>query len=361
MLDCIQNFPGKVTVGRGRRRFVPSTSQVDEPPVAAFSTSHPDFSLLGLGVDPNWNNWRDRDGFYGVKATKEQGPKRQGMKTSTIPDVVSQAGDYARFHLSAKPFVLFSVGLLIHGSHFCVAIFDRDGVCISPVGDIWQETRYFIRVVRSMTCELTGVELGLDPTVTELDLHATRKLLGPSATEPTYPSYIIDSVGNNAQRWCTVGPPIWSSISLLGRGTMVWHVRRYNANQLHGPVMVLKTAWRSSKRDPESSIYEAISGRHPGLANYLIGGDVFDPRRVLPVRDASHHDKTVISVCSLRGNPPHDGAATSILHRLIMRSVGKPLWEYKSDLELLRGMVAALQGPSAIRSHPESRCAHHFS
>jgi hypothetical protein len=75
--------------------------------------------------------------------------------------IVTQAADYARFHISARPFQLFSVGLLIFGTSFCVTIFDHGGVQFSSVHDIWSPE--FFRVVRCLTCNMSPVELGQDP------------------------------------------------------------------------------------------------------------------------------------------------------------------------------------------------------
>ncbi|KAF8180595.1 hypothetical protein BJ912DRAFT_980853, partial [Pholiota molesta] len=72
---------------------------------------------------------------------------------------------YARMHLSARPSLLFSVALLVFGSEFCVAVFDRAGAQFSPMRDVWADTRLFVRVVKSLTCLLSDLELGHDPMV----------------------------------------------------------------------------------------------------------------------------------------------------------------------------------------------------
>jgi hypothetical protein len=55
------------------------------------------------------------------------------------------------------------------------------------------------------------------------------------------------------------------------------------------------------------------------------------------------------TVRALDINPP-----TPVLHRLVLGTVGRPLWEYTSELDLLTGFRAALQGESLLiisRSH----------
>ena len=56
----------------------------------------------------------------------------------------------------------------------------------------------------------------------------------------------------------------------------------------------------------------------------------------------------MITVHHLRAEVFDAFAPNLVLHRLILKSVGRPLWEYSSDLELLKGMRAALEGACCI-------------
>jgi hypothetical protein len=176
--------------------------------------------------------------------------------------------------MSARPFKLFCIGILIFGTEFCVAIFDRGGVTLSPVYDMFQDMEIFIRVVRGIACNLSIVELCFDPTVRVLTDEETQRLTGSSK----YPSSVVSSCGSDSREWCTIGPPMWTSLSFLGSGTNVWRVRAYalSVSQdpiLHGDEIIMKTAWRSSARTSESGIYSVV-GNHPGLAKFICGGDV---------------------------------------------------------------------------------------
>ena len=129
----------------------------------------------------------------------------------------------------------------------------------------------------------------------------------------------------------------------MGRGTNVWRVREYVVNDkddpnLRGNEMIMKTAWRSSARTFESGIYLAIDQPPEGLAKFECGGDVW-------------YTGYPITVQNLRGNALHDldiDPPTPVLHRLILSTVGRPLWEYTSELDLLTGFRAALQGKSLL-------------
>ncbi|THH15946.1 hypothetical protein EW146_g4616 [Bondarzewia mesenterica] len=77
---------------------------------------------------------------------------------------------------------------------------------------------------------------------------------------------------------------------------------------------------------------------HPGLAKYLAGGDMRDPRRL------GLKEVPLLTVRHIRLEAFDPSAVTPVLHRLITSTTGRPLWEYSSDLELLKGMRAALDG-----------------
>ncbi|KAF8971192.1 hypothetical protein BDZ97DRAFT_1914201 [Flammula alnicola] len=336
---------GQVTASRRFQR-TRGMLKADEPHTFGFPSCSPDITITTSnphGVDPSKSKlWRHRDGFGEVKPSKKQGPKP--AIAGKIPPLLTQAADYARLFMSARPFMLFCVGILIFGTEFCVGIFDRDGITLSPIYDMFDNTEIFIRVVRSMACHLTINELGLDPTVRVLTDLETQNL---TKSRQKYPSAVMTSVGNDPRRWCTIGPPIWMSLSFLGRGTNVWRVREYveDVNQqpfLGRDEMILKTAWRSSSRTPESDIYMSITAPPEGLAKFECGGDVkfagypitVQNLRSYPVRNFLPKDDI---------DPP-----TPVLHRLVLRTVGRPMWEYKSDRDLLTGFRDALQAHKAL-------------
>ncbi|EMD33826.1 hypothetical protein CERSUDRAFT_98372 [Gelatoporia subvermispora B] len=56
----------------------------------------------------------------------------QSDRNTTPKEIVVHTANFARLHMSGRPFQLFSVGLLIYGNEFCVGIYDRAGVRFSP-------------------------------------------------------------------------------------------------------------------------------------------------------------------------------------------------------------------------------------
>ncbi|KIM76113.1 hypothetical protein PILCRDRAFT_13018 [Piloderma croceum F 1598] len=290
------------------------------------------------------------DSFITLKPLKKQGPKPAVM--GTIPAIVTQSADYVRLFMSTQPFMLFCVGILIFGTEFCVGIFDRDRITFSPAYDMFQDTDTFIRVVRSLACNLLIKEMGSDPTIRVLTDAETQKLTG--STEG-YPHAVVSSGGSDPRQWCTIGPPIWTSLSFLGRGTNVWLVREYvvwlvreyvvgvtQEPLLRGNIMIMKTAWCSSARTPESDIYMSIDQFPEGLAKFECGGDVKHAGYPITMQNLRSHPVDI--VLPEEGiNPP-----MPVLHRLILGTVGRPLWEYTSDFDLLAGFHDALQAHKAL-------------
>ena len=142
-----------------------------------------------------------------------------------------------------------------------------------------------------------------------------------------FPTFVVLMGG---RRWYTVGLPIWTSVSLLGRGTCVWLVRENGT----GPLLVLKSTWRSASRISESMIYGSVDGHHPALAKLHSGEDVLFPG-----------EQRYITSHNLRGPSTNESTEGEVfLHRLLLESRGRPLWEYHSEKELLQGIRAALSG-----------------
>lgn len=325
------------------RRFTQSNKiYLTEPHTIGFPKASSDFTLDEGSAQGT--RWRDRSGFVEIKASVRDTPEvvRAAPDGSTVKGIVVQASNYARLHLAGSPFQLFSLGMLIFGMKFSVGFFDRGGVTLSPIYDVLDSTGYFIRVVRQIT-EVSRITLGRDPSVRELlddgpddddlsILSTTSHLRSSDGKYPIYHLCLSDAEKKDNISWCTVGPPIWTSLSLLGRGTEIWRVAALKDNAWTGKVLVMKSAWRSDKRISESDIYMAIKDLHPGIAEYSHGADVTGP------------DGHVISVDSLRLSPKPGNPGNPILHRLFLKTLGRPIWKFNSELGLFKGVLAALKG-----------------
>ncbi|EMD33828.1 hypothetical protein CERSUDRAFT_126049, partial [Gelatoporia subvermispora B] len=301
-----------------------------------YPSNKPDYSAVSeQSFQRPGDRWRDRHSWCEIKVRVSDGPYSD--RNVDAKEIIVQTVDYARLHMSGRPFQLFSVGLLIYGDQFCVGIYDRAGVRFSPSYHIWDDLDTFIRVVRCITTNMTPEQLGQDPTVTTVtgiehdQWFAKLQANGISIEEyiPGEPVYEVSLGGTDSRRWVTVGTPIWISLSLFDRGTLVWLVRNKTSLDLR----VLKNAWHSGARTPESEIYQLIEGEHPGVARFDNGADVKFPGT-----------GDIISTASLRGRGDANSAEHSVLHRVFIYPEGRSLFKARSELELLKGMRAALRG-----------------
>lgn len=304
-----------------------------------FQTVRPDFTLLKSEVERTKSKlWRDREGFCEVKASAKDSPNST-RTPGNATTVLVQAADYARLHMSASPFQVFSIGLLIYGHKFAIAYFDRGGAQVTPGYDMWVNLKDFIRVVRCMTWHMSSIELGQDPSVSLVPDNLQRLMYNAEevrASEPaneSYPMYRVTMGGTGTQEWYTLGKPIWSSVSLFGRGTTIWKVYDPKTKK----ILILKNYWHPERRHSESHIYQSIRGAHPAVANFEYGDDVSFPG-----------EKCLISAATLRSPSDHnteeDDEDDPVLHRAFLSTIGKPLWEADSEYEIIKGMRDAIQG-----------------
>lgn len=84
-------------------------------------------------------------------------------------------------------------------------------------------------------------------------------------------------------------------------------------------------------RTPESDVYQGLPTDHPGVAKFSSGADVQMPNSQL-----------TICVSELRGAEATKDDPT--LHRIFLTSIGTPVWEYTSEVQLVRGIRAAVLG-----------------
>ncbi|KAJ8481138.1 hypothetical protein ONZ45_g15400 [Pleurotus djamor] len=238
-----------------------------------------------------------------IKPKSTQGLVPRSADLEKVARTLAQTADYARLHLSSRPFQLFSIAVVVSGSKFVVAIFDRDGVTVSSDFDMWQDIEVFVRVIRQITHGLSPIELGQDPSVQELPaespllnkVHTKQlELCTPPATV-SFPSYLVTCPRQLSPRpatpfdateeqwtsdqWVTIGPPIWTSLSLCGRSTSVWRVTRVEDGKIVNinEIRILKNSWRRSNRDSESAIYQSIKTHPSGVAKFLQGGGRHGP------------------------------------------------------------------------------------
>ncbi|KAI0697941.1 hypothetical protein C8T65DRAFT_813437 [Cerioporus squamosus] len=289
--------------------------------------------------------WRQCSSFIEVKAKARYSPTKAGGPAANEAGklTLAQGADYARFTFMTHPFNLFVYGVFVSGNEFCLGFFDRCGVVLSPDYTLTQGEglRTFVRVVIRLLWAMSPTDLGQDPTVS----------LEPGHTyyAEAYPSYRITMSpdSEDTRSWITAGPPLWVSHTLLGRGTVVWRALG-PSSQARLP-SILKTAWRSSNRVSELDIYDMIK-------SILYENKVAYPRSVAEADnggDVRSHTGKPVSVKALRGfddmfPPIVHGISDRILHRVTVRKLGKPLWQYSSIEQLFRALAGAIEGHKVL-------------
>ncbi|KAF8908626.1 hypothetical protein CPB84DRAFT_1767103 [Gymnopilus junonius] len=348
LFEYIQNFDNSESLNSPFRNSFQSADKIEtesEGTMLGFPKAMPAFTMLDFSSPILTSSlrskyavrWHHQAAFCEIMASEQHSPN-----IGEVKPIVAQAANYARLHLSAHPFQLFSVGLLIFGLKFCVAIFDRGGVCFSPICSIFSDVETFIRVIHAMEFHLSPVELGRDPTVTALSGQKQQEWLDyveenlnyAIDRKDSYPTFRVKGIpGFSNCKLFTIGKPIWSSLSLLGRGTSIWMVADKNT----GEMFVLKNAWRQDNRNSESQIYEAITGKHPTLAVFECSGDVMFRH------SGSSRNVSVQNLRQEGGSKnPNDTVNDIIFHHLLIRTIGRSILQWTTYKELLLGIRDAI-------------------
>ena len=280
--------------------------------------------------------WRHFAVLLKVRCDDLDGPNpADGM---TLTGLAAHLADMARLHLAARPFMRYSVHLTICGSTFNLAIFDRAGGVVSKDYNINKDLEMFIRIIRRLGKDLDAYDLGLDRTV--VPLHSL-------SSWEQFPEFRV-TVG--ASTYITQGLPFWQSTSLIGRGTFVCVVvLEGDVNECdEGRVktFILKNAWRACARLAESTIYKMIYSATTesaldltdldGVARFVDGGDIFDPQEPNEVIKMSSHRRGF--------GRPIDENDDPVLHRLVLASHGRKLYEFVSFSQLMRAAKTMSKG-----------------
>ena len=153
--------------------------------------------------------------------------------------------------------------------------------------------------------------------------------------------------------YITQGLPRWQATSLVGSGTFLWvvvpEVDAKESGKGSVKTFILKNAWQSCAQMVESTIYEMIYSASTestlyltnldGVAQFIEGGDIFDPQRAnTRVKVSSHR----------RGfRKPIDENDDLVLHQLVLASHGRMLYEFVTFSQL---MCAAKKMNSSMRN-----------
>ncbi|TFK45203.1 hypothetical protein OE88DRAFT_1669568 [Heliocybe sulcata] len=155
---------------------------------------------------------------------------------------------------------------------------------------------------------------------------------------PELESVLVQVPGRTPQEptevYLTMGPAIFASRSLFGRGTRVWLATLADGSS--PDFVVIKDTWRDANRVAEGEIYQSIEGI-PGVARL---GRAVDLGR----GDQSDVHTTIAKTLNQKFRKPR--FLERIHSRSIILSIGRPLDLFRSTLELTEAMRSALGGLS---------------
>ncbi|KAG1719222.1 hypothetical protein EDB19DRAFT_1861120 [Suillus lakei] len=328
------------------RQLVSMSDHVPDAENMSFPHNKPDFVLAevpptsdpltpAIDVGSDGVKWRQISGFIEVKSQVRDGPNV--TKSTSVKPIVLQAANYARLIMAARPFQLYVLCVFIYGHKFSLGWYDRRGVIISEDYDILNDLDILVNVILQLTTHMTTYQLGHD--------RSARLLEGHSYYQLEYPSFLV-SMGATGDTclWKTKGPPVWSSLSLLGRGTATWRaVVPSNKPEKDEVIVILKTLWRSQTRQSESNIYGRIKLPLPGVAEFSLGDDVR-----IPLAKETHARVTIGTLRSLVLDDDAGVLDDPVLHRLVLNTVGLPLWDAGTTKDLILGSLTALKGHQGL-------------
>ena len=334
-----EDTPGPSKVRRSSKKQQSARDGNNQSQTDAFDKRRPDLVLVDRSTEEHQQRgclWRQIAVLLEVKRIFEHGPNP--ADGTTLTPLAAQLADMARLHLAARPFMRFSVHLTVCGAIFNLAIFDRAGGVISKDYNINKNLNTFIRIIRRLGRDLDAYDLGLDRTV--VPLHT----LG---SWEHFPEFRV-KVGGSA--YITQGLPLWQSSSLVGRGTFVWvavlGADAEESGKGSAKTFILKNAWRACARLAESTVYKMLYSATTestssltnldGVARFVEGGDIYDPQQPNDVVKVSSHRKGF--------GKPVDENDDPVLHRLVLASHGRMLYEFETFAQLMRAAMKMNSG-----------------
>ncbi|EPQ50482.1 hypothetical protein GLOTRDRAFT_133855 [Gloeophyllum trabeum ATCC 11539] len=152
--------------------------------------------------------------------------------------------------------------------------------------------------------------------------------------------------GDKVEQYITIGPPLFTSVALLGRGTCTWLAvpvpgtveNPERSNEDH--FVIIKDSWRDPSRRIEGDIYGIIHGPEghvPGVARLRSDVDLVD----LPDPNSGMH-RTIAEILNKHYEPRK--CPPRVHHRCILDSVGIPLSRFSSTRQALEAFYDVVLG-----------------
>ncbi|EEQ91416.2 serine/threonine-protein kinase Sgk2 [Blastomyces dermatitidis ER-3] len=329
----------------------------------------------------NNHNWADILVVGELKKSKEE------IKTK---GTLLQMSRYVREVFAAQPTRRFIHAFAVCGTEMEVWVFDRSGPYSSGIIDVYTDSRQFFQVLVGYTM-MSDEELGLDTFI--------------ARDEDGNKSITVKGPGNSEERKMQLGDMLSFQRAIVCRGTTCFLA---NDGQAEG---VAKFSWVSDKRRPEAELLELASQKNVRGVATIIGygaitsiadmrcGLTFDNKRhnfkSAPPSTTSllHHSQPLTwpgyldihrKTSSRKRRSPDKGLQTSkrsrntqqeselsfsiqsvhqpslfdrnseelydnrILRCLVISPAGRPIYDYRSPLELLTALCDAIKAHQSL-------------
>ncbi|KAG8689022.1 hypothetical protein FRC11_004280 [Ceratobasidium sp. 423] len=196
---------------------------------------------------------------------------------------------------------------------------NRSDVVVSEKFDVNKDWKYFVRIILSIIVA-SRVDLGYDLDIEAVSPHDEN-------LEPSYDITIHNPDTKKKTVYRTIG--IISDVgadSMVGRGTRVWKVRKFENGHLIGPIYALKDVWVHEDRDPEHLIIQKIREQEPKYSRYFLTPIDFG---FAPLNSASPSipDSTHKTMCPQSNLEP----TRMVVHILFIRILGNRTTESQSQ------------------------------
>lgn len=230
--------------------------------------------------------------------------------------------------LCSQPWRRYVLAMSLASDELRIHLFDRSGVVVSPPIKFHADIAETCRIIQAIA-SADDVTLGYDPTL---------QMLPPLHGQPTTP--FVGTVQMDDATYNIV-EVLWTSNGFVGRCTSIYHVRpqdappRNDGEEVDQYDYVLKDVW------PEEHVMEReemILGRIAGIEG------VPSLIKAWTVQYKGADDTTLRhrpSEWDMKLSPRY---TTRVHRRLLMTSIGSPLSTFRSQRELLSGLITALEG-----------------
>ncbi|TFK52757.1 hypothetical protein OE88DRAFT_1295075 [Heliocybe sulcata] len=337
----------------------------------------PDLTFFANNEDNKSDKWELGLAFIEAKSQDrqdpfyddERNPKEELRMHLREMEVWNQIQDYATRAYGARA-RCFMVAIGIFGNYARFFRWDRSLVTVSRGFKYKEEPELLWQFIAGLgTPGYDGS--GLDPTVADYvevqrlavpgleEKYAkarTKRLLSLEVSELSdadlrKQSSVItvpSSSGVKEEKYISIGPPLFASGAVLGRGTRAWLAvpvpgtvdNPERSNEDH--FVILKDSWREESRAPEGDVYRAIYGDADcafGIARMRSSVDLYDPED-----DSDGHDIVHTTIATWVAQYFGRQFCHRVHHRCILDSVGVTLSRFGTTRQLMEGIRDAVEG-----------------